>query len=107
MLLGLRNVAHTFQRFMDQVLCGLTFAYNYIDDLLIASKDSRERKNPLRMVLKHLQDHGILINQSKCKLGIPQLQFLGHIDSQGIRPLLDKVQAVKVFPQPTTTPLPP
>ena len=55
------------------------------------------------MVFECLQDHGILINPSKCKLGIPQLQFLGHqIGIQGIHPLLDKVQAVKEFPQPTT-----
>ena len=32
---GLRNAAQTFQRFMDEVLRGLTFAYAYIDDVLI------------------------------------------------------------------------
>ena len=100
----LRNAAQTFQCFMDQALRGLTFSYNYIDDLLIASKDAEEHKNHLRRVFERLQDHEILINPSKCKLGIPQLQFLGHqINSQGIRPLPDKVQAVKEFPQPTTT----
>ena len=88
---------------MDQVLRGLTFAYNYIDDLLITSTDSEEHRNHLRMVFECLEDHGILIDPSKCELDIPQLQFLGHqINSQGIRPLLDKVQAVKGFPQPTT-----
>ena len=61
---GLRNASQTFQRFMDQVLCGLTFAYNYIDDLLIASKDSEEHRNHLRMVFECLQDHEILINPS-------------------------------------------
>ena len=34
---GLRNAAQTFQRFMDQVLHGLTSVYVYIDDVLIAS----------------------------------------------------------------------
>ena len=34
---GLRNAAQTFQRFIDQVLRGLPFAYAYLDDLLIAS----------------------------------------------------------------------
>ena len=34
---GLRNAAHTFQRFMDQVLRGIPFSYAYIDDVLIAS----------------------------------------------------------------------
>ena len=34
---GLRNAAQTFQRFMDQVLRDLPFAYAYIDDLLTTS----------------------------------------------------------------------
>ena len=34
---GLRNAAQTFQRFMDTVLRGLHFAYDYVDDVLIAS----------------------------------------------------------------------
>ena len=46
---------------MDQVLCGLTFAYSHIDGLLIASKDSEEHKNQHRMVFERLQDHEILI----------------------------------------------
>ena len=54
---GLQNAAQTFQRFMDQVLHGLTFAYNYIDDLLIASNNSEEYKNHLRNVFERLQDH--------------------------------------------------
>ena len=46
----------------------------------------------------------MLINPSKCELGVLQLQFVGHeFNSQGIRPLPDKVQAVKEFSRPTTT----
>ena len=104
MSFGLQNTAQTFKHYMDKVLHGLTFTFYYIDDLLIASKASEEHKNHLCMVFKCLQNHGILINPSKCKLGIPQLQFLGHkINSPSIRPLPDKVQSVKEFPQPTTT----
>ena len=39
---GLRNAAQTFQRFMDQVLRGLPFAYAYIDDVLVASTTREE-----------------------------------------------------------------
>ena len=39
---GLRNAAQTFQRFIDQVLRGLPFAYAYIDDILIASSSQEE-----------------------------------------------------------------
>ena len=52
---GLRNAAQTFLRFMDQVLRGLDFVHNYIDDVLIASPDAEEHKQHLRRVLEPLQ----------------------------------------------------
>ena len=44
---GLRNAAQTFQRFIDQTLCGLQFCYAYIDDLLIASHTPDEHTEHL------------------------------------------------------------
>ncbi|PIK48237.1 hypothetical protein BSL78_14882 [Apostichopus japonicus] len=47
---GLRNVAQTFQRFMDEVTGGLEFCYVYIDDMLIASKSSSNHMDHLRQL---------------------------------------------------------
>ena len=41
---GLKNAAQTFQRFMDQVLCGLDFSYVYIDDILVTSAFAEEHQ---------------------------------------------------------------
>ena len=42
-------------------------------------------------------------SSSICKFGVPSLDFLCHlVDSSGIHPLPDKVQAVTDFPQPTS-----
>ena len=51
---------------MDEVLRGLDFVYCYIDDLLIASSSPEEHLEHLRMVLKYLEEHGILINVILC-----------------------------------------
>ena len=85
--------------------CGAcTFAiYAYIDNLLIASSSPEEHKHHLRRVLERLNDHSIVINPSKCVFGVAQLQFPCHqVDSKGIRPLEEKVQIIRDFPQPTT-----
>ena len=88
---GLRNAAQTFQRFIDQVLRGLHFCYAYIDDLLIASTSPEER----------LSDYRVIVNPTKCHFGATVLQFLGHhISRDGIRPLEEKVQAIRDFPLP-------
>ena len=100
---GLRNAAQSFQRFIDQVLRDLPFAYAYLDDLLIASTSVEEHQAHLRQILQQLSDHGLIINPTKCVFGASELDFLGHrVTAQGIRPLEDKVSAVRDFPQPTS-----
>ena len=53
---GLRNAAQTFQRFMDQVLRGISFSYAYIDDLLVASTTPEEHLK--RTVFERLTKYG-------------------------------------------------
>ena len=91
------------ERFMDEVLHGLTFAYSYIDDLLIASSSPEGHLQHLRLVLEQLDKHGILININKSRFGVPSVDFLGHhVDTNGIRPLETKVEVVREFPRPST-----
>nr|VZI12705.1 unnamed protein product [Spirometra erinaceieuropaei] len=100
---GLRNAAQTFQRFIDRVLRGLPFVYAYIDDLFVASRNAEEHKKHLALVFDRLDQFGVVINPSKCVLGVPSLDFLGHhIDAQGLRPLSSKVEAIRDFPPPTS-----
>nr|VZI50651.1 unnamed protein product [Spirometra erinaceieuropaei] len=100
---GLRNAAQTFQRFIDRVLRGLPFVYAYIDDLLVASRNAEEHKEHLALVFDRLDQFGVVINPSKCVLGVPSLDFLGHhVDAQGLHPLSSKVEAIRDFPPPTS-----
>ena len=100
---GLKNAAQTFQRFMDNVLRGLDFCYDYIDDLLIASRNPEEHLKHLRLVFERLSQHSIVINPLKSKFGVSSLTFLGHVvDKDGICPLPEKVEAITKFPTPTT-----
>ncbi|BHF57334.1 hypothetical protein SprV_0100027500 [Sparganum proliferum] len=100
---GLRNAAQRFQRFIDRVLRGLPFVYAYIDDLLVASRNAEEHKEHLALVFDRLDQFGVVINPSKCVLGVPSLDFLGHhVDAQGLRPLSSKVEAIRDFPLPTS-----
>ena len=47
--------------------------------------------------------YGVLINPSKCELGVSKLHFLGHqVDSAGIRTLEEKVKVIQDFPLPET-----
>lgn len=100
---GLSNATQSFQRFMDEVLRGLSFAYCYLDDILIASKNEKEHWQHLREVLGRLRDYGVALNVDKCVFGVEELSFLGHwVSKDGIQPLTEKVQGIMEFPAPTS-----
>ena len=75
---GLRNAAQAFQRFIDEILRGFNFCYAYIDDVRIASSDLDTYKQHLQLVFQCFKEYayGIVINPSKCELGIMELTFL-------------------------------
>ncbi len=57
---GLRNAAQTFQRFIDEVFQGLDCVFAYIDDILVASKNSEQNKKHLEQVFERLSFHGLI-----------------------------------------------
>ncbi|BHF73832.1 hypothetical protein SprV_0401691600 [Sparganum proliferum] len=100
---GLRNAAQSFQRFIDDILRGLSFTYVYIDDILVASSSAEEHTSHLRQIFDRLQQHDLQLNVEKCTFGVSSLDFLGHhVDQHGIIPLLEKVQSILSFPVPKT-----
>lgn len=102
MTFGLCNAAQTFQRLINEVFRGLEFVFPYIDDICVASRSLEEHRNHLRAVFQRLKENNLAINLSKCEFGKTQLSFLGHlVDSRGIYPLPEKIEAVRNFPKPT------
>lgn len=100
---GLCNAAQTFQRFMDEVVRGLDFAIVYLDDVLVFSNSEEEHLKHLKMLLDRFKQYGIVINASKCELGVSKITFLGHkITSEGISPMESKVEAIIQYKQPET-----
>ena len=96
--------AQAFQRLMDTVCRGLSFAFVYIDDILVASKDTSTHREHLHQLFQRLQEQGLVINIDKCQFGVTSLDFLGHlITDEGIKPLQSKVNAIINFPRPANT----
>ena len=80
---------------MDQVFRDLPFAFVYLDDILVASRDESEHKQHLWEVLGKLCDNGMAVNASKCVLGQSSVKYLGQeISAEGVRPLPSKLQSV-------------
>ena len=93
---GISSAPEHFQRRMSDILTGLPGAVVcMMDDILIHGKTREEHDTHLRDVLNRLQDAGMTLNKEKCQFAQTSLKFLGHIiDSEGIRPDPNKVQAI-------------
>lgn len=100
---GLCNAPSTFQRFIDDVLRGLSGTYAFVDDVLVASETPEEHLEDLKQVFERLNEHGLTVHPTKCVLGATELDFLGyHLTADGIIPSREKVEAIEKFPRPTT-----
>ena len=101
MFFGLRNAGQSFQRFMDEVLSSLDFAFCYLDDILIGSSSPEEHLLHLHLVLQRLRNFGLVLNMEKCELGQESIECLGHhITAEGAAPIVKHVEAIQNFPQP-------
>ena len=84
---GLKNGPAHFQFIMSRVLNGLLgrICEVYIDDLIVYAHDMTEFESRLREVLQRLREHRLRVKGSKCRLGQPAVEFLGHVvDGLGV-----------------------
>lgn len=71
----------------------------YLDDIIVFSKNRKERKLHLRQTLDTLRQHQLVAKPSKCDFFKTELLFLGHIISAGgIEPDPAKVEAITKMP---------
>ena len=102
---GLKNAPAHFSRLMTSVLSNLinVSVLVYLDDLIIIGNTVEQHVENLVKVLDTLSKFNLKVNLSKCSFFQQEVPFLGHIVSkEGIRPVFDKVEAIRNFPRPRT-----
>jgi len=103
---GLKTSPAIFQRILSTILrkYKLTeFAVNYIDDILIFSKDFYDHSSLLTQLLKAIQTEGFRLKFTKCTFATDSVKYLGHvIQNNSIRPVKDNLVSINNFPVPKT-----
>ncbi|GBG77804.1 hypothetical protein CBR_g25735 [Chara braunii] len=63
-----------------------------------------EHEEHLHTVLERLRQANYNANRDKCEFTGQELEYLGHfVTPQGLHPLADKIDAIRVWPEPTNT----
>jgi hypothetical protein len=80
---GLTNAPTIFMSLMNGVFRKYLdrFVQVFLDDIVIYSKNEREHKEHLRMVLSCLRENKLYVKLSKCSFFQKEIHYLGHIIS--------------------------
>ena len=100
---GLAQALAYFQRLVNEVLLGLTFAFGYLDDILVYSPDMETHLEHLRSLFEKLRKADLKLKEVKCNFLKKHIQYLGHIVSgKGITPLPEKLESIQKMLPPKT-----
>ena len=81
---------------MEKVLQGIPNVMVYLDDIHLSSANKSDHVKLLDQVLDWLEKAGLRARKEKCEFFASSVTYLGHkIDSEGLHPLPDKVEAVQ------------
>ena len=102
-LYPMKNSPSVFQRSLEIILKNAkAHSTNYLDDIVIWSKDFDSHMKHLRHVFELLRKSGLKLKPEKYTWGVYELHYLGHIVSrQGIKTDPRKIKAMVNYPAPT------
>ena len=88
---------------MRIVLKDIPNVVNFIDDMLIYTKDWKTHVKVPEEVLSRLRRANLGVKPKKCSIAMKEVEFLGQIIGGGtMRTKPDLVQKIKEAPRPTT-----
>jgi hypothetical protein len=100
---SLTNAPSTFQSLMNDLFKPVlrTFVLVFFDNILVYSPSAEEHLHHLRTVLGVLQTNHIFGKASKCRFGVSEIDWLGHlISNHGVWADPSKLSAMLQWPLP-------
>ena len=94
---GLAQAPTYFQKLINDVLKGCSFAMGYLDDIIIYSRSEKEHLEHLEEIFIRVKAAGLKLE--KCCFFKKHIQYLGQlISAEGIQPLPEKLESITKMP---------
>ena len=91
---GISCASEAFSQRISQIIEGL-------DGVSGWGRSKAEHDKNLEQVLAHIGKFGLKLNKTKCKFGLNEVKYVGHIfSSEGVRPDPSKIKAIVDMPMP-------
>ena len=99
---GIKSAPEVFQKRLSQMLEDIEGTEVIMDDILVYGKDKAEHDSRLRKVLDKVQSKNLKLGKSKCKIGLKEVKYIGHIIGQeGLKADSEKIEAITQMQSPT------
>ena len=99
---GLKVSSEIFQKRLHQALEGLEGVRCIADDVIVWGRSNEEHDARVSLFLQRCSEIGISLNKEKCRFGLREIPFMGHVVSnKGLKPDPSKVEAILKMEPPT------
>ena len=98
---GISCASEAFCQRISQIIEGLDGVAHIQDDIIIWGHSKAEHDKNLEQVLARIEKSGLKLNKTKCKFGLNEVKYVGHIfSSEGVRADPSKIEAIVDMPMP-------
>lgn len=85
---------------MSRILAGIDSDIIHMDDVPVVREDRAQYDDRLQQDFSRILKAGMTLNENKCKFGVSQVQYLGHIIDEDNIHASPRVQGILDFPTP-------
>lgn len=101
---GISSASEVFHKRLFECFDDIQGVELFVDDLLVYAPSRVEHDIRLRQVLERCKQINVKLNRDKCKVGLTEIKYLGHIITQnGIRPDTSHILPILDMPKPENT----
>ena len=98
---GLASSPEVWQRAVCQIYENMEGCAVIADDILVWGSNIEEHNKRLRTVLQKARDSNLKPNKSKCKIGLPEVTYVGHtFTKNGLKASQSHVEAILQMDEP-------